>query len=315
MPKWTVVRLRAEAIEDEGWRSATCKCGLRECSVCHEPYIPDPDDPGTCVECGAADASDPIPHGEPLWPERWPCKALHAYKKADATVWESSYQQMPTVAGGYWFANTPPQFYEKVEPRDFNVYGLCDPALKQHSKADFTTIFFFGVGVDTNRYWLELVRERLTPGDRADRIFEMHRKWRPIGFGYEEYGLQSDVAHLKEKMERENYRFPITVLGRTGIWHNQSKPARIRTLLPLATNKRLYFPNPATPSRDPRVVELVRYVIEDEWNKYPASKYDDVLDVMSRMNDPAMSIREPARMTGTYETIRTRPTGASWMSE
>lgn len=269
---WQVIRLRALATTDEGWRKA----------------------------------------GGALWPERWPVKELEPYKAADATVWESSYQQEPSVGGGYWFADIKLNFYEEVKAGDLNVYMLCDPALRKHKKADFTTILVFGVGGDRNYYWLELMRERLAPSERADHFFRLHRKWRPIGVGYEEYGLQSDIVTLRERMERENYRFMITELGRSGEWHNLSKEDRIRTLIPLGTGGRLWLPNPESKARDPYVTELVKYFVSEEWTKYPACKYDDVLDVLSRMNDPDMHVAFPMERSmdrgGSYYP------GSSWMS-
>lgn len=270
---WRVIRLTAEAERDEGWRQA----------------------------------------GEPLWPERWPMAELAPIKAADATVWEASYQQKPTVAGGYWFAAIQPNVYEEVKPRELNVYMVCDPALAKHKQADFTTIFVFGTGQDRNFYWLDLVRLRLSPSERADHLFRLHRKWRPIYCGYEEYGLQSDIVSLREKQERENYRFTITELGRKGQWHQLSKEDRIRTLLPLANTGRIWLPNPGTPARDPVVVADVTYFIRDEWNRFPASKFDDILDAMSRMNDPDMHVSWPMP-SGWAEIPSSRHAGTSWMS-
>jgi len=287
---WQVVRLSAEATCDEGWRSAECKCGFR--------------DPNT---------GELIAHGEPLWPERWSCTELYALKKADPEVWESSYQQRPSIAGGYWFANVPLNFYEEVKTPDMNVYLLCDPALGREKKHDFTAMWVFGTHADGNYYWLEMLRERLTPPERAEALFRLHRKWRPVGVGYEEYGLMSDTSALREKMERENYRFHIEELGRKGEWHNVSKPDRIRTLISIGTAGRLWLPNPETQGRDAGQARLVKDFITQEWCRYPGSRFDDMLDVMSRMNDPKFLVRFP-RPRPVYEPSQgTRP-GVSWMS-
>jgi len=270
---WDVIRLRAIATEEEGWR--------------HE--------------------------GDPLWPERWPVAELEPIKNADLSVWEASYQQEPTIAGGYWFANTPLNYYEETNARDLNVYMVCDPALRKTKKADFTVILVFGTAGDGNYYWLDCVRARLDPTERADHIFRMHRKWRPISVGYEEYGLQADVVTLKDRMERENYRFQIIELGRSGEWHNLSKPDRIRTLMPIANAGRIWLPNPETRGRDAEVVEAIKRFVNEEWQKYPACKYDDVIDAMSRMCDPAMRVVFPAPVRESAPP-RPRPPGASWMS-
>lgn len=273
---WEVVRLRAIATEDEGWRKL----------------------------------------GEPLFPERWPLTELEPLQ-ADATTWESSYQQEPNVGGGYWFQGTTLNYYEVANAKDFNVYMLCDPALfvntKRHKRSDYTTIGIIGAGADQNYYFLDGVRARLRVDERADTLFRLHRKWRPLAVGYEEYGLQADVVELKARMERENYRFPIIELGRTGEWHNLSKEHRISTLIPLAKTGRLWFPNPETKGRDPMLAQLVQTFITEEWNKYPACRYDDMLDMMSRINDPAMAIKWPMPRSAT-SMPDTRPPNTSWMS-
>lgn len=290
---WTVVRLRAECIEDEGWRKPVCKCG-------------------TVLD----DKGNEIKHGEPLWPERWPCAALHALKTADATVWEASYQQEPTVGGGFWFATTPPQFYHEIRSSEFNVVMLCDPALAKHRKADRTTIGVVGLGPDQNFYVLDLVWDRLSPSERADHIFRLHRKWRPLKMGYEEYGMQSDSIELQNRMEHENYRFTITPLGRTGSWHNLSKSDRISTLVPQTQTGRWWLPNPDIPGRDPAVADWVRRFITEEWNRYPACTHDDVFDMLSRVNDPELKAVFPkyARVNLTDGTNIPRRTGTSWMA-
>lgn len=286
---WQVVRLAAEATEDEGWRKAHCGCGL----VDRE--------------------GNPDPHGQILWPERWSCREMMALRRADPEVWETSYQARPTVGGGYWFASIPLNFYEQTDKVGRNIYMLVDPALRQHGKADYTTIWIVATAPDRNYYWLEMIRKRLTPAERADTIFRMHRKWRPIAVGYEEYGLQSDIAALQEKMERENYRFTITELGRSGVWHNKSKSARISTLIPVGRDGRLWLPNPETRGRDPEAATTVKQFIEEEWNRYPGVNHDDMLDVMSRINDPAMNIAFP-RPVDHDETFNPRLYGTTWMS-
>lgn len=272
---WQVIRLRAVATEDEGWRK----------------------------------------EGDPLWPERWPLDELRQFQ-SDATMWEASYQQEPTVHGGFWFADIPLQYYETVDPKDFNVYMLCDPALfvsaKRHKRSDYTTIGVIGTGQDQNYYLLDGVRKRLSVDERTAALFRLHRKWRPIAVGYEEYGLQADVVELKARMERENYRFTVIELGRSGEWHNLSKEHRIGTLVPLAKNGRLWFPNPKTKGRDPAMVQMVSEFVLTEWYKYPAARYDDMLDMLSRLNDPAMNVQFPMQRTFQQSGTANYP-NSSWM--
>jgi hypothetical protein len=77
---------------------------------------------------------------------------------------------------------------------------LCDPANSKTKKSDYTTMAVIGLGEDRNYYLLDFIRDRLNLSERASEYFRLHRKWRPHRCGYEEYGLQSDIQHLQDKM-------------------------------------------------------------------------------------------------------------------
>lgn len=282
---WRVIHLRAEATFDEGWRSADCQCGKVE-----------------------------GPHGEPLWPSKWSCQEL-ALKKADPTAWATHYQGEPSAGIGKYFVEYPVNYYKEVRAEEFNVYLLCDPAMGKTRRADFTAMWAVGLGSDQNVYWLEMVRARLSLIERMDALFRMVRRWHPIAVGYEEYGLMTDVAAIKDRQERENYRFNITALGRSGSWHQVSKPDRIKTLVPLAAAGRIWLPDPATVGRDSVEVATVKQFVEEEWTKYPLVKWDDMLDVMSRINDPDFGavFPEPASDVDLLPQGHLMP-GTSWMS-
>ena len=255
--------------------------------------------------------------GEVLWPSRYPAEALLPHKQADPQMWESCYQQRPRIGGGYWFQTSWLNFYPKpLDPvrENLNVYGLCDSSLGKSATSDYTAIFYFGTGQDQNYYWLDLLHERIDTDRRVDEMFRMHRLWRPRNFGYEELGMQTDIDQIKKRQEKVGYRFPITELGRKGIWHNHSKPDRIRTMVPTAKTGHLWLPDPRSDAFPKATRDLILDFIDKGWSQYPAGKkYIDVLDVMSRMNDPAMSIRFPAPRQ-PMEDAPQRSFGAdSWM--
>jgi hypothetical protein len=278
MSQWHVISLEALAIPAEGWR---------------------PDGWRTA--------------GEALWPERWDVEKMEAIRKADPRVWMTNYQCRPVAAGSFWFAPDEIHTYEKVDATTLNVYMLVDPALRKDKRADPTVIGVLGLGADHNVYWLEVFRERVDPNERTDVIFRMHRKWAPIAVGYEEYGLSSDVVTLRARMEHDQYRFNIVELGRAGEWHMVSKEDRIRTLQPLGRDGRLWVPN--VEKCDPRQAELIKYFIEREWSLYCGSKstqYDDVLDMLSRINDPGLRAVYPVLVD--YEQPNLHWAGASYLS-
>lgn len=251
--------------------------------------------------------------GDALWPERWTREKLEAKRVKDPHVWLTNYQQRPIISGQFWFNPADIHYYEKIDLMEMNVYLIVDPALRKDKKADPTVIGALGFGSDRNIYWLEVRRERVDPDERSRLIFGMHKKWHPIAVGYEEYGLQSDVSTLRSQMEREQYRFNVVELGRSGAWHMVSKEDRIRTLQGLGREGRLWLPHP---DKYPAQAELVRYFVEREWSLYCGSKttqYDDVLDMLSRVNDPGLAPVFPWKQEAREVDLHWGG-GTSWLS-
>ena len=79
-----------------------------------------------------------------------------------------------------------------------NKYILVDPANSKAKKADYTAMVVVGLSADKNYYVLDLVRDRLNLGERKERLFGLHKKWNPIGVGYESYGMMIDIDYITE---------------------------------------------------------------------------------------------------------------------
>lgn len=166
-----------------------------------------------------------------------------------------------------------------------------DPASGQkRSRNDYTSIWVIGLGGDGNFYVVDMVRDRLNLTERANVIFDLHRKYRPTLVGYEQYGLQADIEHIKDRQERENYRFKIEELG-----GRMAKEDRIRRLVPHFEQGRVYLPNSLI-RRDweGRAVDLVRTFLEEEYLAFPVLAHDDMLDSLSRICDDGMKLDPPS---------------------
>ena len=146
-----------------------------------------------------------------------------------------------------------------------------------------------GVGADDNLYVVDMIRDRLSLTQRADALFALHRKYRPLGVAYEEYGIQADIEHFKDRMDRENYRFPIKpVAGKLG------KEDRIRRLVPLFEQGRILLPEHCMRRTIEGVNEdLTRIFIDEEYLPFPVGAHDDMLDGLSRIVDPDFPTRTP----------------------
>lgn len=163
-----------------------------------------------------------------------------------------------------------------------NRYILIDAAneKKKSKDPDYTVMIVIGLATDGNYYLLDGVRDRLNPTQKAEKLIELHRKWRPHRVGYEEYGLMSDIHTVKRVQEEKNYRFDVFEFG-----GKTAKNDRIRWLVPLFENGKFYIPqrllyiNALAETKDFTRELLSEYV------DFPLSKNDDIMDVVARIVD------------------------------
>lgn len=182
------------------------------------------------------------------------------------------------------------RFYEGHDTAsEMNVYILVDGASEKKKNSDYTAMVVVGLAADQNYYILDMVRDRLKLTERADALFRLHKRWKPLAVGYEKYGMMADIEHIKDRQNRENYRFEITELGGP-----LPKPDRIRRLVPLFEQGRIWLPQSLTKvdyEGVPR--ELVGLFIEEEYKAFPVGLHDDVLDAMARLLDEEMALVWP----------------------
>ena len=195
--------------------------------------------------------------------------------KADETEgfslgWLQHYRQLPEIGTG-------------------NRYILVDPASAKKKDSDYTAMWVLELREDQNYYAVDMVRDRLNLTERAQRLFDLHRKWRPLKVGYERYGMQADIEHIKDRQEREGYRFPIVELG-----GSTPKADRIKRLIPLFEQGRMYLPesHPAT-QYDGRNVDLVEQFVNEEYLAFPVGHHDDSLDSLARILDADLNAQFP----------------------
>ncbi len=197
-----------------------------------------------------------------------------------------------------------------------NFYILVDPANSKKADADYTVMTVIACCSDENYYVVDMVRDRLNLSERTEKLFLLHRKWKPIGVGYEQYGAQSDIEHIEEKQAQYNYHFNITKLG-GGSWGRLRKEDRISKLQPKFQARRFLFPY-----RLPYIdyqgngVDLVETFIKEEYLCFPVSKHDDILDTLASVLNPEMNIffpqtiehEENFREREVYNDVNRNPT-------
>lgn len=176
-----------------------------------------------------------------------------------------------------------------ARPDSLNKYMLVDAASSKKKGSDYTAIWIVGLGTDGNYYALDMVRDRLNLTERADRVFDLHRKWKPVQVRYEKYGLMADIEHLKARMEEECYRFEIREVG-----GQTKKEDRIGRLIPIFEQGKFYLPKSLHVTDYQKVVRnLVHDFIEQEFIAFPVGSHDDMLDSLARIAEPDLTLKWP----------------------
>lgn len=205
-------------------------------------------------------------------------------------VYSCQMLQDPLADNAQGFKKEWRRFYRNyVNTSDMNVYIVVDPANSKKQSSDYTSIFVVGLSPDNNYYILDIVRDRLNLTERTEELFRLHEKWKPISVGYERYGMQSDIQHIHYVMDQKGYHFNIIELaGRT------SKIDRIRTLIPVFEQGRMWFPENITKiNYEGRAENLVDVFFDSEYLTFPVLSHDDMLDCLARILDEALNAVSP----------------------
>lgn len=170
-----------------------------------------------------------------------------------------------------------------------NRYILVDAANGKRPSNDYTSMWVLGLGRDRNYYVLDMVRDRLNLTQRADTLMRLHRKWRPMEVRYEKYGMMADTDHIATVQGKENYRFDLVEVG-----GNIPKTDRIKRLIPLFEQRKIYFPVSYHRTDYQGVTrDLVKDFVEEEFKAFPVGLHDDMLDSLARIAEPDLSVSWP----------------------
>ena len=223
------------------------------------------------------------------WPEE-----VHVEKRRDMGPYSYASQILlnPRADALQGFKREWLRHWKTIHPgqwKKMTRYLLVDPASAKKKGSDYTAMFIVGLGPDENYYVLDMVRDRLSLTERGNKVFELHRNWKPHEVRYEKYGLMADIEHIKSRQEQENYRFDIREVG--GQTH---KPDRIGRLIPIFEQGKVYLPTTLHKTDyQKQVVDLVRVFIEEEFAAFPVGLHDDMLDALSRIAEPDLHLKWP----------------------
>jgi phage terminase large subunit-like protein len=130
--------------------------------------------------------------------------------------------------------------------------------------------------------------------------------------GYEQYGMQSDIEHIKYEMELRNYRFNIVEIG-----GSLAKEDRIKRLVPICEQRRFYLPETLHfVNYEAKVVDYVHEFIENEYTAFPVCVHDDMMDCLARIVESNLGATFPTPDDSNNDDQRSYDYGSStgWMS-
>lgn len=233
------------------------------------------------------------------------------YRKQGVYTFSCQMLQNPVADKAQGFKKDWLRFSRSGDGTGLNVYITVDPANEKKQTSDYTVFCVIGLGQDQNYYLLDIVRDRLNLTERADQLFRLHRKWRPISVGYEAYGMQVDVSYLQERMSREHYHFDIKELG-----GSVAKNDRIKKLIPVFEQGHFYLPDSRFYTQyDNNTIDLIDVFINEEFLAFPVPVHDDMLDALARILDDKLGAIFPRQYddekTDRYQPKHTR-SHSSW---
>ena len=181
------------------------------------------------------------------------------------------------------------RYYNKADSRRMNTYICVDAASSKKKGSDYSAMMVIGLGTDGNYYVLDMVRDRLNLAERLERLFTLHRKWKPRQVRYERYGMMADIEAIKARQETETYRFDVIEVG--GV---TSKQDRIRRLLPMFEQGKVYLPKSLhVTDWQKNPVDLVHSFVEEEYYPFPVGLHEDMMDAFSRIAEPDLKLVWP----------------------
>lgn len=223
-----------------------------------------------------------LPNGKCYFPTKYPKEVLEELKRDQgADIFNSQYMLDPTNSDDAVFRVGNINYYldeEMALERDTGAYRgkvqfqqvfvLTDLAITQGKRSDYTVIMILGITWDKKIYVIDYIRDKLTPSDILQSIFEMYDKARKYGYvrgvGVETVAFQKVMMYLiKDEAKRRGISIPLIELKA-----NKDKTLRINGLVPLVDSGDIYM--------SPRHVEL-----KNEMREFPFGKHDDLVDTLA----------------------------------
>lgn len=163
-----------------------------------------------------------------------------------------------------WF-----KYYEYLPNGECYNFAHIDPAISTEDGADYTGIAVVSVDCDRNWYIRLAQRQRMTPTQIVDLVFNLHKEYNLQGVGIESVAYQKALIYLiVEKMADRN-TVPIKEIKRGP---DSNKEMRIMSLIPRLEWGKMYM--------RPEMQDFQKELLQ-----FPKSAHDDIIDAVSSLED------------------------------
>lgn len=227
----------------------------------------------------------PKPTSRFFFPERLDVDTLNRkWEAMDDELFFSQYLLDPTPQGASAFNAEWFRFYNDLPREALNFFIAVDPSTAT-KHGDYSAIVV--VAVDSYQRWyvVELLRDKINPGELIDFLFMLNDRYHPMAIGIETVAFQNVLMHfLQEAQIRQNKFLPVRQLRTsTGV----TKEQRIRSLVPYFKQGQIFFPHPP-----PSGVE----VLIQELKRFPKARHDDTPDALAYIPQLVIAPQLPKEM-------------------
>jgi predicted phage terminase large subunit-like protein len=268
-----VIQTRWHDDDLSGWLLEAMREAEKEMIESEDGEWPEDADRWRCVDFPAIATSDEKYRlkGDPLHPDRYDLKALRKIKRTLAPRdWAALYQQNPQVEEGAYFQKKHIRYYKGVvDEASLDIFCAGDLAISKKDQADWSVFIVAGLAEDGQIYMLEEYRGRWGSNDIINKIFEIHKRYKPKYFGLEkgQISLTLDDFFLYRQAEEGNYDLHIEELPPG----KQDKELRARSIQGLMEHGKVLWPEGAL-WVDDFINELLRF---------PTGVKDDRVDAVA----------------------------------
>jgi len=208
----------------------------------------------------------------------------YAKKRRNQTTYDFNCQILmrPKLEDAAGFNEKWYKTWPNANHANLNIHAIVDPAQSKAKSADSTAMWLIGYGADQNYYVIDFICDKLSLTEKADVLFDWQREYPIAKTHYEKVALQSDIQHIEDRQERENFRFKIEELhpGR------RNKTSRINALEPLFREGKIFFaPSSFHTNHDGEKVDMRRQFKNNEFKPWPIVTHDDGLDALAYIRD------------------------------